>query len=412
MLQRGALLSVGIIAANKAVAAVHVTPELLESTVSLCRRQISLDEGTPATSSVQGLANQGVELMSYSTVIKPFLLAAVALVLVTLPFALLGQISDEPPVDLRPSVVNEPTDGAESETPVVQTARTDAPDQSENKENTTAGVQDEAAREETRIGAVTTELLETLRQLVRVCEQQFEVGVVGLNTVIDARRKLFEAQLGLARSRPERLRILEARVRSFRELEQAVTQQHVAGQRSTSQLLAAKAERLEAELTLLRTQATGPATSQSSGPEPETRTLTSIFGNQQAIETVRNAASANAYRLASPSEHRDSLSDFEIVSGPVPVSDSGSKALRKVLLNPATYGWGFTKSCLPDYGVRLEFQHDSDKVDVLLCFDCDVLAVYHNGKAVGGEDFDTGRSAILSIVKELFPDDGAIQSLK
>ena len=50
-------------------------------------------------------------------------------------------------------------------------------------------------------------------------------------------------------------------------------------------------------------------------------------------------------------------------------------------------------------------------VDVLICFSCDELEIYTNGKQVGHEDFDPRRSDLLRVVKKLFPEDEAIQGL-
>ncbi len=99
-------------------------------------------------------------------------------------------------------------------------------------------------------------------------------------------------------------------------------------------------------------------------------------------------------------------------AGPINVPDDEVSKLRAVLLDESTYGWEYAKGCIPDYGVRIQFQHDSDEVDVLLCFECNILLVYHNGKAVGGEDFDDGRPQLVEIAKAVFPDDEVIQSLK
>lgn len=82
-------------------------------------------------------------------------------------------------------------------------------------------------------------------------------------------------------------------------------------------------------------------------------------------------------------------------------------------MNDSAYLWDVAKACgEPDYGIRFEFQHAGDSVDVLICFKCLMLGIYHNGKAVEFEDFDPIRVELTAIAKELFPDDSAIQSLR
>ncbi len=140
--------------------------------------------------------------------------------------------------------------------------------------------------------------------------------------------------------------------------------------------------------------------------------LTVVFGGRPAIDTVRNASSVRAFRLRSSSDHHESLADFTMIGDPVQVPEAAASRLRDLLLDRTAYEWESAKGCEPDYGVRIQFQHDGDEVDVLLCFECDVLAVYHNGQDVGGEDFDNISSQLAAIVKELFPNDAAIQALE
>ena len=51
-------------------------------------------------------------------------------------------------------------------------------------------------------------------------------------------------------------------------------------------------------------------------------------------------------------------------------------------------------------------------VDVLLCFSCDELEVFIDGRKVGHEDFDSRRADLVRVAKRTFPDDAAIQKLK
>jgi len=139
--------------------------------------------------------------------------------------------------------------------------------------------------------------------------------------------------------------------------------------------------------------------------------LDSVFGSSQSIDTVKHATSVKAFRLRSPNRHHQLLSDYQTTAGPIGVSAAVASDLRGALLDTSSYLWNIGKLCEPDYGVRIQFQHNTDKVDVLLCFQCDVLGVYHNGKAVARKDFDPARPQLVLIVKELFPDDEAIQSL-
>ena len=85
--------------------------------------------------------------------------------------------------------------------------------------------------------------------------------------------------------------------------------------------------------------------------------------------------------------------------------------LLSVLLDPKTYEWEYSKSCIFIPGVKLSFQSDGHRVDVLFCFDCDILSIYRNGQYVSGGNFDFGRPQLVDLLKANFPDDPLIQSL-
>ena len=151
---------------------------------------------------------------------------------------------------------------------------------------------------------------------------------------------------------------------------------------------------------------------QEGGKLPSSQ-VTKLYGGPSAIYTVQHSASIQAYRLASPSEHVQSLADYKMSAGPIAVPESTVTKLRDILMDDEVYLWDVKKSCgEPNYGVRFQFQKGSDSVDVLICFDCDMLGVYHNGQAVDYEDCDLVRAQLIAISKELFPDDPVIQSLK
>ena len=112
-----------------------------------------------------------------------------------------------------------------------------------------------------------------------------------------------------------------------------------------------------------------------------------------------------------PNEFIQTLEQFRPTSTPVSISGDLAAELQDILLDSSTYYWEAAKACDPNFGVRIHYQNGDDEFDILLCFQCDILAVYKNGKAVGGEDFDSARSRLVKIVQELFPDDDTIQSL-
>jgi hypothetical protein len=126
---------------------------------------------------------------------------------------------------------------------------------------------------------------------------------------------------------------------------------------------------------------------------------------------VKSPATVTAYRLADSSTYREKIADYKTMGDPVDVDAEMMKQLAESLLDPRGYLWDLAKGCDPLYGVRLEFKRKDETVDVVFCFQCDILSVYHHGASVASEDFDPLRPALVPLVKKIFPKDGEIQSL-
>ncbi|MDB5392343.1 MAG: hypothetical protein JWM11_7989 [Planctomycetaceae bacterium] len=75
------------------------------------------------------------------------------------------------------------------------------------------------------------------------------------------------------------------------------------------------------------------------------------------------------------------------------------------------------KKCGLEPGVAFRLWSGERAVEVLICFNCDVLWVHEVGVALGEnphyewQDFDPVRSELLALAKEAFPDDREIQDL-
>jgi len=90
------------------------------------------------------------------------------------------------------------------------------------------------------------------------------------------------------------------------------------------------------------------------------------------------------------------------------------KELSALLSDPRTYDFEGGKGCIPHPGVKVCFMRGAATVDACLCFECLMMCFYGSG-ASGDDawvDFDPGAPALTRLVKKLFPNDPAIQSLK
>ena len=69
--------------------------------------------------------------------------------------------------------------------------------------------------------------------------------------------------------------------------------------------------------------------------------------------------------------------------------------------------------CIPDYGVRLRFTRNNDIVEFLLCYECNILEVSHDGQLQTQEmSFDSVHGALVKAIQSVFPNDEAIKNLK
>jgi hypothetical protein len=140
-----------------------------------------------------------------------------------------------------------------------------------------------------------------------------------------------------------------------------------------------------------------------------------FLGGSVALSAFRNANRVDAYRIEKPADPSawsgSRLEDFSVTKGPVPVSSENVQTLRRTLQDRNLYNLHMTKGCIPLPGVRLDFTHDDERLSVLLCFECDLVQNFLNGKLVGGGNSDNMRPSLLHVVRALFPDDQKIQSL-
>ena len=145
-----------------------------------------------------------------------------------------------------------------------------------------------------------------------------------------------------------------------------------------------------------------------------------LVGGDEAyalVSDLSKATTCEAYRIdgyahGAKEDKPKQLQGYPIISGPTPIDDASKAALSKVITDPNTYLWDVAKSCEFLPGVALRSADAKVQVDVLICFSCDELEIYTNGKRAGHEDFDPQRSNLLRVTKKLFPKDEKIQALK
>ena len=142
--------------------------------------------------------------------------------------------------------------------------------------------------------------------------------------------------------------------------------------------------------------------------------LDAMFGGDAGLATVARPEWVEAYRIGPPrpATRSQEVNDYPIIAGPGRIATENANELSAALTSPKSYVWETAKGCEPEYGVCLSFFRGDNRVDVLLCFECNILLVAWNGSVTGGEDFDPVRPVLVRAVKAGFPADDVIQTLE
>ncbi len=147
------------------------------------------------------------------------------------------------------------------------------------------------------------------------------------------------------------------------------------------------------------------ARSVPAGTAPD-RQLLKLLGGTRGLAALLKPERMEAFRL----DH--TISEKPVVkNGPVAVGKDTVKELTAVLAAPGSYLWNMGKGCIPVRGVRFSFFRGDDRLEVLLCFNCDILGVRLNDGELQDQNFDRVRPQLMRIVKAIFPDDPVIQKL-
>ncbi len=158
-------------------------------------------------------------------------------------------------------------------------------------------------------------------------------------------------------------------------------------------------------------------------PSPKatpTRMTANAFLGDRAIAILDDAKIVEVYRInpIQTSERKGELiQNYPILSRGKDQDERFANALRKILLDAATYSFELSKGCMFEPGVAFRIRTPGGTLEVILCFQCNELNFVVED-ARGGrirdkiEDFDNARPALLKLAKTAFPDDPVIQSLK
>ena len=146
------------------------------------------------------------------------------------------------------------------------------------------------------------------------------------------------------------------------------------------------------------------------GPLPPPRHFVQeLIGGKSSYQTVASPDRIEASLLNQFSD--EGTERLSPRSKPFAVPTAQATRLSALLVDFDSYAWTLQKMCSLDYGVKLTFIRKEQRIDVLLCLECDWLSFRADGREKG-ENFDFVHDDLARIVKELFPRDERIQKLE
>jgi hypothetical protein len=94
------------------------------------------------------------------------------------------------------------------------------------------------------------------------------------------------------------------------------------------------------------------------------------------------------------------------------ISTEATSSLLQILLDPESYDWENQKSCIVTPGVRVSFHDSSHLVEIVFCFECDILVVYRDNEFMSTGNFDYAHGALVEWLQREYPKNQMIQELR
>ena len=118
----------------------------------------------------------------------------------------------------------------------------------------------------------------------------------------------------------------------------------------------------------------------------------------------------DSYPSEAQEQNGNSLHGYEIISDFVVLNSASRKELSSIIEDRDTYlRNAIPMDCLFRPGVAFRFSDQQNQVDLLVCFSCNELRYYLDGKVVDQSYFKSQK--LRSLVQGLFPKDEKIQKL-
>ena len=152
------------------------------------------------------------------------------------------------------------------------------------------------------------------------------------------------------------------------------------------------------------------------GPEGQPRLgrMGKLYGGAEGLDTVESPDHVEAFRLRPPSPGKGTthFNDWPVVGQPVRVPSSIASRFSHGLTRESTFPrWEEPKVCDPRPGFMLRFTSGGRHVDVVFCFECQILFTYRASESLWYANFDGSTKAIAGLFLQIYPNDPVLSSL-
>jgi hypothetical protein len=133
-------------------------------------------------------------------------------------------------------------------------------------------------------------------------------------------------------------------------------------------------------------------------------------GDPNGLDLIHEATTVYAQRMRQKRHHenQDPRPSYDPEGGSVAVDAAISAQLKALLTAPESYEWDSVKGCATDFGIKLTFVRDDDRIDIWLCLTCAIMFIVRTDGSASGANFDPSEDEMIAIVKRLFPNDPQI----
>jgi len=143
-------------------------------------------------------------------------------------------------------------------------------------------------------------------------------------------------------------------------------------------------------------------------PKTPVGDIYTVYHSDEVLEVIKTPDTVTANRLEqwdseSDMEQPHKFEEYKALGQPTKLNEANARQMAEILLSSYSYVWDSAKACVFNPGYRVRFSKSEQVVDVLFCFECDILNVFWNEQVIGGEDYDNVSSRLRNILDSSIP---------